>query len=232
MKKMLYLILPALFLATGANFAFAQNKEIKTLTPEEKARFEEQKQKLEEQRQQTDSLRQQIEAQKNTLESSFKALTLEPKRSWALPENDLLKAKKITAGEKINLQGMLFNEENKETAEPKYYKLKLDENAKYVLLDPKTSKESEQNSVSWVWNDFLGKYEYEFNFKLVFPQTRNSYLLIKITPVLSKDNEPTLPIIHIAFNFTEKGDIVYGGHVRDIESHHGFQSKALAKKIK
>ena len=53
----------------------------------------------------------------------------------------------------------------------------------------------------------MGKYEYAFDFRILESKTEqdNSYLFIAITPVLSKDNEPTLPVIHVAFNFNEKG---------------------------
>ena len=96
-----------------------------------------------------------------------------------------------------------------------------------IFFDQKTKQPAKEERVSWVWNDFLGKYEYAFDFRILESQTEkhNSYLLIAITPVLSKDKEPTLPIIHIAFNFNEKGDITYGGHVRAIDGHHGFDSK-------
>ncbi len=238
MKKVSYLILPAIFLSICAVSVFAQNnkpatnKESKTpattINVLSKEEFDNMNKEMERIKQEMEATRQQIEAQKNTLES----MTINSNINMAQVEKDLallLNAKGIKAGEKIDLQNILFTN-NEEKPETKYYKLKLDENAQYVLLDPKTSKESKE-PVSWVWNDFLGKYEYEFNFRLIFPQTEQAHLLIKITPVLSKDKEPTLPVIHIAFNFNEKGDITYGGHVRAIDGHEGFESK-LAIRVK
>ena len=209
MKKMLYVVLPTLFLSLCAGNIFAQTHEIKSLTQEQK-----------------EALAKSLE------ETKAKQEKINGKDMLDLDLKSMVNAQEITVGEKINLQDILFKD-NRETPETKYYKLKLAKGGKYTLLDQKTKQPSEEKSVSWVWNDFLGKYEYAFDFRILESKTEqdNSYLFIAITPVLSKDNEPTLPVIHVAFNFNEKGDITYGGHAYAIDGHGGFDSK-LAIRVK
>lgn len=243
MKKMLYAFLPALILSVCATSAFAQasagaikvgEDSVKVASTHIKGVKESLNGVLIFRDDFKDAkLTQKLEELKRANQDSLDSMTKFNKAEQIEKDTQgFLKATKIAPGEKIDLQGMLFNEEHRETAETKYYKLELAKDAEYVFIDQKTSQKIEGNALSWKWNDFLGKYEYLFDFRLLLSKTSEpSYLLIKITPVLSKDNEPTLPVIHIAFNFNEKGDITYGGHAYAIDGHGGFYSK-LAIKVK
>lgn len=239
MKKMLYAFLPALILSVCATSAFAQASAGAIKVGEDSIKVEPIKGVKDslnlaiKEDFKDAKLTQKLEELKHANQDSLDSMTKFNKAEQIEKDTQgFLKATKIAPGEKIDLQDMLFNEDHRETAETKYYKLELAKDAEYVFIDQKTSQKIEENALSWKWNDFLGKYEYLFDFSFFLSKTSEpSYLLIKITPVLSKDNEPTLPVIHIAFNFNEKGDITYGGHAYAIDGHGGFDSK-LAIKVK
>ena len=228
MKKILCLILPALFLTAGAGKALAQNKsnsEVQNAVIRVGLIGAEIAGKTD------PAMTEAYKANKNFVQK-MDAIKQENQKYTQQTQQDiniLNKATEITPGQRIDLQDILFTG-NQEKPETKYYKLKLVKGAKYILLDQKTFAGTTENSVSWLWNDFLGKYEYAFNFQL-FTETETPYLLIVINPVLSKDNEPTLPVIYVAFNFNEHGDITYGGHAYAIDGHGGFDKK-LAVKVK
>lgn len=243
MKKILCLILPALFLTAGAGNIFAQSKKNTTMlegaikigaaaaAAASKSNKNNSSVKGTTQSNLASNMEDIYKANKDFAQKVDTIKQEQQKHTQQIMQdvNILNRATEITPGQKIDLQDILFSG-NEEKPETKYYKLKLAKDAKYVLLDQKTFAGTKENSVSWLWNDFLGKYEYAFNFQL-FTETETPYLLIVINPVLSKDNEPTLPVIHVAFNFNEKGDITYGGHAYAIDGHGGFDNK-LAVKVK
>lgn len=241
MKKILCLILPALFLTAGAGNIFAQSKKSGAMLDGAiklgaagaavASKVNTDKNNSSAQSTLANDMADIYKANKDFAQKVDTIKQEQQKHSQQILQdgNILNRATEITPGQKIDLQDILFSG-NREKPETKYYKLKLVKDAKYILLDQKTLAGTKENSVSWLWNDFLGKYEYAFDFQL-FTETETPYLLIVINPVLSKDNEPTLPVIHVAFNFNERGDITYGGHAYAIDGHGGFDKK-LAVKVK
>ena len=88
MKKMLYVVLPAIFLSLCAGNVFAQVKEIKMLTLEQK-----------------DYLSKSLEKTKTEQERTSGEYMEVSKAIFDL--NSMVNAQEITAGEKINLQNIL-----------------------------------------------------------------------------------------------------------------------------
>lgn len=126
--------------------------------------------------------------------------------------------KEINFGQRINLQEIVSTE-NIEKIEEVSFKLNLKPGKNYTLVDLKTNKEAENNTCSFLWNSFLGKYEYSFTFTLV-KDTQAPYLIIKVNPVLTK--EPTLPYAYAVFNVYDK-EIRFGAMAYAIDGHSGFE---------
>ena len=125
--------------------------------------------------------------------------------------------KEIYFGQRISLQEIVSTE-NTEKTEGVSFKLNLKPGKNYTLMDLNTNKEVENNSSRFLWNSFLGKYEYSFTFTLV-KNTQEPYLYIQVKPVPTK--EPTIPYAYMVFNADDK-EIRFGAMAYAIDGHSGF----------
>ena len=161
----------------------------------------------------------------------------------------LKKATTITAGKQIKLLD-IFCPEDFEKIFPKSFKISLAGNVKqYALLEPGTDEISKNKNVSWLWNDFKGKYKYQFDFRIINledynkfykPATvntkfkdedlQNAYLLINITPIENAGTE-SLPDNDISLGFYEDGNIYLKLYV-NAEDKKYTKTINIAKKMK
>lgn len=180
MKKMLYLILPALFLAAGANFAFAQVKEIKTLTPEQRENLAAGKEKIK-------ALTENLEQEKTRINGEYymktdKQIMIEEMEKDAAAGFPIYKFK---LGETIDFKKFY----DKNEAKSVYIIINLKPNKNYVLIDPKTQEVLTQRTMQYTWDNFTGMYNYIFHFALATGD--NPYILIRLEPI--KTEEKTIP---------------------------------------
>lgn len=182
MKKMLYLILPALFLAAGANFAFAQVEEIKTLTPEQREALAAGKEKIK-------ALTANLEQEKTRINGEYMAIN--PKQAVI---EEMVKEQeavggfpiyKFKLGETIDFKKFY----DKNEAKSVYIIINLKPNKNYVLIDPKTREVLTQRTMQYTWDNFTGMYNYIFHFALATGD--NPYIVIRLEPIKTK--EQTIP---------------------------------------
>ena len=203
MKKMLYLILPALFLSAGVNYSFAQVKEIKELSKEQLSKIEQENKQLNEFKKELDKTLTQVKTQKDS------QLQQDP-----LPKG-FNQAQEIFFGQRFNLQEIVPIFKDKPLA-ASFFKLKLDRD--YVFSRLPFDK-------SFLWENFLGKYAYKFTFELVKTQ-EGPYLLTKVEPIESK--EPTVPYAYMEFT-NKYNAIFFSGYAQamDPTDSGGFSFEIL-----
>ena len=213
MKKMLYLILPALFLSAGVNYGFAQVKEIKELSKEQRNKIEQENKQLNELKQELDN------KQKANEEKIYGEYMLKTPQTLQLV---LEEATEINFNQRVNLQELVSPNQT-----IKNFKLKLNKGKTYNLLDQKNFNPTNKLFVQYLWNDFLGKYSYEFTFTLLDDKAGEHFLLINVKPIACK--EPTVPYVYVEFN--DKGNLItYNGMAYAMDTHSGFIRKVLTVK--
>lgn len=166
----------------------------------------------------SDKFKKGIESFKNSLESSQKVKTMKTS------EFDI---KTINFGQRINLDELVPPKSEKVKKE--VYILELG-SQKYALIDLETGKEIPSGDMTFKYNDFQGKYEYDIDFMLV---NSLSTLIITVSPKLSPDNEQLMPYNYIAFS--KSGDTIrfeaMAYMIGSSSEHHGF-NKVLLKEVK
>ncbi len=181
----------------------------------------------------SDKFKQKMETYKNSLESmqkNTKGLTKEQiiqarEMAAASAYEAILETKKIDFGQRVSLDKLV--PPSSEEIKNAIYALHLSAD-NYTLVDLKTGKEIPEGKMTFMYNDFQGKYEYKIEFILL-----KSILIIQVFPQLSKEKEELLPYNYIAFNKTENS-ITFEAMAEMIgtsSGHHGF-SKVLLKKVK
>jgi len=172
---------------------------------------------------------QEMEAYKNTLESSQKVKTMKASKFDIIKTMDASEfdIKAINFGQRINLDELVPPKSEKVKKEVCILELG---SQKYALIDLETGKEIPSGDMTFHYNDFQGKYEYDIDFMLV---NSSSELIIRVSPKLSPDNEQLMPYNYIAFS--KSGDTIrfeaMAYMIGSSSEHHGF-NKVLLKEVK
>lgn len=199
MKKMSYIVLPTLLLLAGTITGFAGNlpSEIKKDLP----KFKNFKQEVSVAKEEQQKMRSQ-------------GIIVTPAGT------------EISFNQRIDLQAIVSPHKT-DKIEAKTYKLKLNKEKTYALLEQKNFTETKEKFVKWHWNDFLGKYSYEFTFSLASDSEGEKFLMIDINPISS--DEPTVPYAYVSFSQNEN-DIYYSGMAYAMDTHSGFGRRILTIK--
>lgn len=217
MKKILYFVLPAIFLVASAGNGFAQIKELKQLSSE-------QLNQIKQGNEQVNKIKQELNnKQKANEEKVYGEYMLKNPSPLQLL---LEKATEINFKQRVSLQELVSPHQATKIG-AKNFKLKLNKEKTYTLLDQKNFNQTNKPYVQYLWNEFLGKYSYEFTFNLADNQAGEHFLLINIKPIACE--EPTVPYAYVEFN-DEGNFITYNGMAYAMDTHSGFIRKVLSVK--
>ena len=190
MKKILFLILPSLFLVLGAG------KDISSFNTKNDAQN-----------------KQMLSDLKNLLESSKKDNEKENIQKESPDESE---STEIAFNQEVVIQAA-----DSKNIRKLIFKLNLPEQEEFKLVDPKTRYTTDDDQISWQWNELSGQYIYKLTIKLVPEQ---NYVLIITEPIERRE----LGLPFVAFTFVKKGDIIYLNGESFGMTSHSFTRAVLA----
>lgn len=206
MKKFFCFIFVFLFIICAKSFLFAQNVIIQTI-----------------------NITQIMESlDKNLIERLENILKQEKHKADLTQQNPLLQnfaqAKEIYPEQRIDLTDFLppYND----SLEAKFFKLALNKNKQYTLIDLKTQQETQAKQVNFSWTDLKGEYGYNFTFEIV-SVGQKPYLFIKVEPFSKKGKES--PYTFISFT-DQTQNITFTAMAYEKESYSGFIKNILKEK--
>ena len=165
---------------------------------------------------------------KNLIEKLENILKQEKDKADKAQQNpsfkNLEQAKEIYPEQRIDLADICppYNS----SLEPKFFKLALDKNKNYVLIDLKTGQEALTKQVTFLWNNLEGQYGYNFTFEVMFAEQK-PYLLIKVEPFSKAGKD--FPYTFISFT-KQTQNITFTAMVYGKESYGGFIKNILKEK--
>ena len=165
---------------------------------------------------------------KNLLERLENILKQEKYKADKTQQNpsfkNLAQAKEIYPEQRIDLADICPPYNN--YLEPKFFKLALDKNKNYVLIDLKTDQEAQTKQVTFSWKNLEGQYGYNFTFEVMLTEQK-PYLLIKVEPFIKVGKD--CPYTFISFT-NQTQNITFTAMVYGKESYGGFIKNILREK--